>query len=634
MSSINTNNIDKQFPQPGVDNDSFGFRNNFSEIADNFDLAKQEIEDLQNNVLRSDRTNDLNNNILTDLNLKNATQAVFDLGNVADDVQIDVTNGSYQKITAASNLSISAIGWPNEDKSLSILLELSKSSSEDIIISFSTLADQTFRYDANFPETLILTNESQSVFIELSCADNGETIFAKYVGAYTPEFDAQLENPFTTRNLVTTKNAVINGDLTVNGTINFPDLEIPAGLDALQDVEIDSGVSNNQILRYNSSTNLWNNVDDPLSNTQVQFPQDNQLLRYNATENAWQNVDDPLSNVDIDSGLSNKQILRYNTETNLWENVDDPLDNVSLENLQDNQLLQYVAVDDQWKNIDAPLLSKTDISNPTDGEILRYNINTDRWENRTFDFDVDTQNLSDKQILRFNNTTNIWEPKNFARLVDISVTISTNTGTGNSEFRLDGQFLEAADFFFQVGTIYKFDLSDSSNATASLKFSTTPDTSVPSSITDYTQSVTTEGTPGEPGAYIEIEITEDTPNTLYLYGTNDNALIDTSLLGKGTDGAIDVGVRRQKGVFQQVKSDIVVENGDTVIDFQNSVVQGKQTPDEFIIPVVTTAERDQLGGNSGVPFIGQLVFNTDESPNGAPQVYIGSGIGWQTLAYV
>jgi len=46
-STINTNSIDTDFPIAGQDNDSQGFRDNFTNTNTNFEAAKTEIEELQ-----------------------------------------------------------------------------------------------------------------------------------------------------------------------------------------------------------------------------------------------------------------------------------------------------------------------------------------------------------------------------------------------------------------------------------------------------------------------------------------------------------------------------------------------------------------------------------------------------------
>lgn len=74
-SNINTTNIDTAYPVAGQDNDSQGFRDNFTNINDNFTEAKSEIEDLQNKVLLksaltgSSLDNDMAGEIITNLEL-------------------------------------------------------------------------------------------------------------------------------------------------------------------------------------------------------------------------------------------------------------------------------------------------------------------------------------------------------------------------------------------------------------------------------------------------------------------------------------------------------------------------------------------------------------------------------------
>ena len=50
MSSIITSNIDENFPVPGQDNNSQGFRDNFNNIKIGLGQSKVEIEDLETNT--------------------------------------------------------------------------------------------------------------------------------------------------------------------------------------------------------------------------------------------------------------------------------------------------------------------------------------------------------------------------------------------------------------------------------------------------------------------------------------------------------------------------------------------------------------------------------------------------------
>ena len=65
MSNINPNNIDGTFPIAGQDNSSQGFRDNFTNIRNNFSYAQSEISDLQAKAITTSALNGgtLNNNI-------------------------------------------------------------------------------------------------------------------------------------------------------------------------------------------------------------------------------------------------------------------------------------------------------------------------------------------------------------------------------------------------------------------------------------------------------------------------------------------------------------------------------------------------------------------------------------------
>ena len=65
MSNINPNNIDGTFPDAGQDNSSQGFRDNFTNIRNNFSYAQSEISDLQAKAITTSALNGgtLNNNM-------------------------------------------------------------------------------------------------------------------------------------------------------------------------------------------------------------------------------------------------------------------------------------------------------------------------------------------------------------------------------------------------------------------------------------------------------------------------------------------------------------------------------------------------------------------------------------------
>lgn len=111
-SNINPNNIDGAYPVAGQDNNSQGFRDNFTNTKTNFAYAAAEISDLQNKaVLKSALTGGtLNNNmlgsILSNAQLQQMSNTVVPLGSISGIVGVNYTSGSYQTVTTAGPISL------------------------------------------------------------------------------------------------------------------------------------------------------------------------------------------------------------------------------------------------------------------------------------------------------------------------------------------------------------------------------------------------------------------------------------------------------------------------------------------------------------------------------------------------
>ena len=96
------------------------------------------------------------------------------------------------------------------------------------------------------------------------------------------------------------------------------------------------------------------------------------------------------------------------------------------------------------------------------------------------------------------------------------VTVPAGIGGG---FYIDGVQKPTLDL--AKAATYRFDVSDASNSVHPFRFSTNANNS-PSS--PYTTGVTTSGTQGNPGAYVEIDLTSTSTDTLYYYCTNHSGM--------------------------------------------------------------------------------------------------------------
>jgi hypothetical protein len=117
-SNINPNNIDGAYPVAGQDNNSQGFRDNFTNTQTNFQYAADEITDLQNKaVLKSALVGStLNNNmagsILGNVQLQGATETTVSLGTVSGTTIINYPLGSYQTLTTNGAVTLGFSGFP------------------------------------------------------------------------------------------------------------------------------------------------------------------------------------------------------------------------------------------------------------------------------------------------------------------------------------------------------------------------------------------------------------------------------------------------------------------------------------------------------------------------------------------
>jgi hypothetical protein len=118
-SRIVPTNIDGTFPVAGQDNSSQGFRDNFTNIKNNFTFARNEISDLQSKAILtaaldgSTLNNDMAGTQLIRPQLKAWTQALVDKGTVSGTVNISFNQGNFQKITAAGALILGLVDWPS-----------------------------------------------------------------------------------------------------------------------------------------------------------------------------------------------------------------------------------------------------------------------------------------------------------------------------------------------------------------------------------------------------------------------------------------------------------------------------------------------------------------------------------------
>jgi hypothetical protein len=117
-SSINPNDIDGTYPVAGQDNDSQGFRDNFTNTKTNFQYAAAEITDLQTKALLkaaltgTTLNNDMAGSPLTGANIRNFSAVAAILGTTSGTVTVNYVSGHYQTVTTGGSISLAFTNVP------------------------------------------------------------------------------------------------------------------------------------------------------------------------------------------------------------------------------------------------------------------------------------------------------------------------------------------------------------------------------------------------------------------------------------------------------------------------------------------------------------------------------------------
>ncbi len=117
-SNIDPNDIDGSYPVAGQDNNSQGFRDNFTNIKTNFTYAGNEITDLQNKVVLkaaltgSTLDNNMNDALLYAAKIQDFSATKVSVAETSGSITVNYASGHYQAITTSGSISVSFSNFP------------------------------------------------------------------------------------------------------------------------------------------------------------------------------------------------------------------------------------------------------------------------------------------------------------------------------------------------------------------------------------------------------------------------------------------------------------------------------------------------------------------------------------------
>jgi len=211
MSTINTNGLDVNYPVPGVNNSSQGFRNNFQNIKQNLDAAGNEITDLQGKVVlkaalaNTVLNNDMANALISNAAIKGFRSPTYNLGGaLSGTIVIDVSLADVQYGNIAGNVQLQFGGWANSTTQSSVTLQLGISNAQAVISfpsnvvsvnnNFGTTLIENFQVTANVATITAPANCAQLNY-KLTTVDCGNTIYIEPLNRPYQSTQVQTRTP-------------------------------------------------------------------------------------------------------------------------------------------------------------------------------------------------------------------------------------------------------------------------------------------------------------------------------------------------------------------------------------------------------------------------------------------------------
>jgi hypothetical protein len=223
-SQINTNGINVNYPVPGENNSSQGFRDNFAQIRTNLNTGAAEITDLQNKVVlkaaldNSVLNNDMANTLISNASTSGFRATTYNLGNaLSGTVLVDVNRADVHYGAVTGDVQFQFGGWAPTNTESNVVLRLTVANTtaniqlpSQCISSNNNFGVVLLENYSNISNTATLTAPANTSILEytFSTIDCGNTISV-----------SPTNRPFQTTQVVTRDppSTGVQGD--TNGTV-------------------------------------------------------------------------------------------------------------------------------------------------------------------------------------------------------------------------------------------------------------------------------------------------------------------------------------------------------------------------------------------------------------------------------
>lgn len=191
-SNVNAGPIDNEYPVAGVDNDTQGFRDNFTYIKTAFGATKTELEELLNYTARTDVDNSFNSKFISNAVFKQNQSSLNNYGTgsgVSNRIDINFGNADYQVYRLNDDVTFEFEGFSNDNVN-KVIIEL-LSDGGTYTVDFFTDGAYPIKKSSNFPTSLTVSSTSNPILIEIITRAKsqdpgslGRTVFLNYLGQF------------------------------------------------------------------------------------------------------------------------------------------------------------------------------------------------------------------------------------------------------------------------------------------------------------------------------------------------------------------------------------------------------------------------------------------------------------------
>lgn len=178
-----TTAIDPAFPVAGQDNNSQGFRDNFSYIQTGLDNIVSVITTLNNDTAKTSEDNDFNGVKIENAETNMLYGTVLGSGAISSPQFIDVRDAEYFTYTFGANLTLTFSNWPVSDRFAKVRIDV-RSDGVARTVNFATTSGTVIvDSDLTLPLTMTTDTDTRHVFDAWS-TNGGNIVFVKYVGVF------------------------------------------------------------------------------------------------------------------------------------------------------------------------------------------------------------------------------------------------------------------------------------------------------------------------------------------------------------------------------------------------------------------------------------------------------------------